>query len=303
MTADRKDQFFAESLLAFNTVVWGGTYVAIKLGLAGFDSFMLVGLRYAIAAALCAGWVLATRSPLAPHLRAGLILGFFLFLGIGFQTRGLLYTSAAKSGFITGMFVVFTPFLHWLINARRPGVENYASIALILVGLFMLTRPGDTKSAYDGFNLGDFLTVLSSLGFSFYIVYVDRYARRAPAPSLVFLQMVATALFGFATALALGETAVAPGPAALWSLAYLALPGTLLMVFIQTRYQTRSDPVRAAIIFSLEPVFAALAAWFFLDEGLGRRGMIGGAIMLAGVMLSEVYKVIAPRRNAPRRAS
>lgn len=290
LNPQRTSPYFAESLLAFNTVIWGGTYVAIKLGLADVAPYTLVALRYAFAATICAGPVLLYRVWLRPHVRDGFVLGVFLFLGIGLQTQGLLYTTAAKSSFITGMFIVFTPFLHWLLNGRRPRPENYAGILLVLLGLFLLTWPAENR-----FNLGDLLTILSALGFSLYIVHVDRVARAENTLALVFLQMATTALLGTVAAFALGESYVSPGSRATWALLYLALPGTLLMVFIQTRYQPRSNPIRAAIIYSLEPVFAALFAWILLGETLGARGLMGAGLMLGGVLLSETYRALSAR--------
>ncbi len=294
----RKRQLRAEGLLAFNTVVWGGTYIAIKFGLDGFSSFMLVAVRYALATLACAALALVMRPRIAPHLRQGLLLGLFLFIGISLQTRGLLYTSAAKSGFITGMFVVFTPFIDWVWSGRRPGPENYAGIALVLGGLFLLTWPAAGGLA--GFNFGDFLTILSAVGFSFYIVTIDRVARPDNTLALILIQMGTTAVLGAAWAILLDETRMAPRASAVYALAYLVLPGTLLMAFIQTRYQAHSNPVRAAIIFSLEPVFAALFAWWLLGESLPARAAAGASLMFAGVILSETWKVIQRGRNAKR---
>ena len=134
-----ESQPFAESLLALCTVIWGGTYIAIKFGLEGMDPFPLVAVRFLLAALLMLPFLLSPGRAWAASVPMGLWLGFLLFIGIGFQTIGLVYTTAAKSGFITGMFVVITPFLHWLLNRRRPRLVNYIGIGLVLAGLYLLT--------------------------------------------------------------------------------------------------------------------------------------------------------------------
>jgi drug/metabolite transporter (DMT)-like permease len=295
---DSKSPLFAEGLLAFNTIVWGGTYIAIKFGLEGMDPFPLVAVRYLIASAVLLPFLWRPGRAWRASLPMGLLLGFFLFIGIGFQTRGLVYTTAAKSGFITGMFVVFTPFLHWLLNQRRPRVENYVGIALVLAGLFLLTWPA--RGGLSGFNLGDGLTVVSALGYSFYIVYMDRVREDDDTTLLIFYQMFFTAVLAGLAALVFLETGFDPETKGLLSLAYLILPGTLLMVYIQTRFQNRSNPIRAAIIYSLEPVFAAAFAWWLLSEQMTTRGFVGAGLMLIGVIVSETWKLSSggPARKA-----
>lgn len=299
MRGDFKSRLFdrrlqAEGVLLFCTLIWGGTYIAIKVDLEFLSPLTLLAARFGVSTVLLGILAFSSVSRLQPNtVGHGVLLGLFMFAGFAFQTGGLEITSASKSGFITGLFVVVTPLVYWLLRNRRPDTGNYVGILLVLIGLYLLTFRGTS-----GFNRGDTLSLFSALSFGLYIAFLNEFAEQDDLLPLVFLQL-ATAAFLSAIGALLFEHGLRPRPGGFgWlSLLYLILPGTLLMIFLQTRFQKETSPVRAAVIYSLEPVFSALFAYFLLNERIGFSGIAGGSFMVTGVIVSEIWSKTRSRHD------
>jgi drug/metabolite transporter (DMT)-like permease len=278
------DRLSAEIALFGATLLWGGTFVVVKVGVSQVSPLLLVALRFSIASGIF--FLLSPRVLLKIDRRTLLQatrLGFFLFLGFGAQTAGLLYTGASKSAFITGTLVVFTPIFQIAFEKRTPRNGTWIGILIVTLGLWLLTSPGA-----GGINRGDFLTLLCAIFFAFYIVDLGRVTRGADPASIVLVQMLFAALFSW-LALPLVETPVfRPTPALFWILGYTALPATLATTWIQTRFQPKTSPTRAAIIYTLEPVWAAVLGFFFLGERLSAGRLLGAGLILFGVLFSEL---------------
>ncbi|MBI3609452.1 MAG: DMT family transporter [Nitrospirae bacterium] len=284
----------AELYLFGTTFIWGGTFVAVKLGLADLSPMLLVALRFTLAASLLLLFffrrILQIRRIL---LWKGFFLGLLLFLGFALQTVGLNDTTASKSAFITGLMVIFTPFFQFAIEKRAPKFGNILGVAIVTVGLWLLTSPSGA-----GFTFGDFLTLLCAAVFGFYLVMLDLISKDQDALQLTFLQMAAPAALGWA-ATPLVETAFArPTEVAVAVLIYCALLGNVLCGYLQTRYQQDTTPTRAAIIFTIEPLWASILGYFLLQERIGYGGMIGGAVIIAGILVSELSDSSSSRTAA-----
>jgi drug/metabolite transporter (DMT)-like permease len=218
-----------------------------------------------------------------PALQKGVLLGFFLFLGFLTQNIGLTITTASKSAFITGMMVLFVPMLQFVIERRAPKVGNVLGVAMVTVGLYFLTSPEGSS-----FNAGDALTLVCAILFAIYIVYLDVVSKETTTERLVFLQLASMAVFAV-VALALFETPrFTVNAGSVVSMIYLTLLATLLTTLVQTRFQKDTTPTRAVVIFSIEPVIASAVAYLLLGEVLGALGMLGGALIIGGVLLSEL---------------
>ncbi len=245
---------------------------------------LLIAIRFLIACCIALAFFWQRVFPIDRRsaLRGGL-LGTFLFLGFAAQNLGLTITTASKSAFITGMMVVFVPILQIVVERRPPKIGNIVGVALVSVGLWFLTSPSGST-----FNAGDALTLLCALFFALYIVYLDIVSKEVNTERLVVLQMATTAALSW-LAVAFFETPLLVlTPVSLGALAYLTILATVFTLYIQTRYQKDTTPTRAVLIFSVEPVIAAAIAAAVLGEQLGFLGMIGGAIILVGVLLSEL---------------
>lgn len=274
----------AEAALLGTTLIWGSTFAVQKLALAEISPLMLVVFRFGAATLI---WLAVFGRRIFPIPAAaviqGSILGLFLFLGFIVQTIGLNYTTASKSAFITSMMVVFVPLLQLVIERRSPSIGNALGIIVVSIGLWMLTSP-----AGSAFTLGDALTLASAVVFAIYIVYLDVVSHHMPTLQLTFLQTATTAVGSFVGVLVFEEVQITASPRLLTALAYLTICATVLTTFIQTRFQKDTTPTKAAIIFTTEPVIAAALAYFLLGEHLGLIGVFGGALILIGVLVSEV---------------
>ncbi len=289
----------AELFLALATLIWGATFVVVKESLGNASPLTLIALRFGIAALLFLPFCYARLAIMerAAALR-GVILGTLLFVAFAAQTFGLQYTSSSKSGFITGMLVVFTPIFQLVIEHRPPRLGNLIGVILVMGGLYLLTRPQGAD-----FNLGDGLTLLCAVVFALHIVYLDIFSKEHDVFLLTFLQMAVTVLLALLLVAFFQEYRLEFTAQFWFALGYLSILATLAAFYLQTRYQKQTSPTRAAIIFSLEPVFSAMFAYIFRDEMIGFLGVLGGGLIVSGLMISELSDVIfsSPRSSRPER--
>ncbi len=274
----------AESVLLATTIVWGGTFAVVKIGMRDVSPILLIAVRFTIAGLLYAALFWRRIVPLSgAAILKGTILSLFLFVGFVTQNIGLTITTASKSAFITSMMVIFVPVLQFVIERRAPRVGNLVGIIIVCAGLWFLTAPTGSE-----FNAGDALNLVCAIVFAVYIVYLDVVSREMTALQLTFLQMCVIAVLSTATVI-LFETPrfEVTGQSVLATL-YLTFLATALTTYVQSRFQKDTTPTRAVIIFSIEPVFAAGIAYLLLGEQLGGLGILGGALIIGGVLLSEV---------------
>jgi drug/metabolite transporter (DMT)-like permease len=278
----------AEYALLATTLVWGSTFVAMKIGLRDISPVLMTAVRFVVASLF---FLILFRKKIFPlpagALAKGLLLGFFLFIGFISQNIGLNYTTASKSAFITSLMVVIVPMFQFMVQRRPPTFGNVVGIGIVVGGLWLLTSPSGSE-----FNLGDALTLLCAIIFAFYVVYLDIASKAMSALQLTFLQSITCAVLGVATAFSFEDIVLRPTLPMVMSVAYLTVFATILSTFVQTHFQKFTTPTRAAIIFAVEPVWAATTAYLFLGENLGVMGLVGGVLILAGMLTSELSQKI-----------
>jgi len=275
----------AELWLLSCTLIWGGTFVIVKLGLDDISPLLFITVRFAIATLVFLPFVLPVmKSMTTGTLLRGSILGILLSIGFITQTVGMQHTTASKSAFITGLLVVFTPIFQIVIERRLPRLGNLLGIVLVLVGLFLLTSPEGSS-----FTTGDALTLVCAAVFGLYIVYLDVFARSDDFRHLTILQFVVALVSAGVGLWLFEEPRFVLSAFTAWALGYLAILATVVTLVVQTRYQKDTSPTRAAVIFSIEPVFAAILAYLVLGEEIGLMGIAGGAIVIAGLLVSELW--------------
>lgn len=276
----------AEISLLLITVVWGTSFLVVKDTLSLTNPYWLLLLRFVVGTALVLViFRRSLRSVDASMAWKGLVLGFVLYLGFLSQTAGLQYTTPAKSAFITGINVVLVPLFGVFFFRSRVTLEVVLGVSAAFVGLFLLTRPDNL----DRINRGDVLTLLCAVVFTVHILLVERYSRQAPTSLLTVLQLAATAAWSVPLA-AMHQGPVLRGSGWLLSLSigYLALFCTALAFTVQIHAQKYVSAARAALIFSLEPVFAALASTLFYGERLSGLEWLGGLLVVSGVIVGEL---------------
>jgi len=284
----------AEFLLLAATVIWGSTFVVTKGLLDAASPLIYTSIRF-LAAALIMAALFARRvaSTGRAELVPGVVLGLLLYAGFALQTTGLQSTTASKSAFFTGMLVVFTPIFHaaaqrWMSLPRKAlFAGNLLGVVMAAAGLYLLTSPEG-----GGFNTGDGLTLISAALFAVYIVYLDALPKGVDAMALTFVIFASCGIAGGVSAFAWEEIVLVPGAGLYLPLAYLIVFATVIALGVQNRYQADTSPTRAAVIFALEPVIAAVFAYAVRGEHLGAAGVAGAAVIFCGLILSELSENI-----------
>jgi len=270
------------------TAVWGSTFVVVKDAVGRMPVTDFLTWRFGIAAAAMLVLRPRTVAALGPAgRRAGLVLGVALGAGYLLQTLGLQTTSAAVSGFVTGMFVVLTPLGAALLLHTRPGRPALAAVVLATAGLALLSLHG---LAVGG---GELLTLGCAAAFALHIVGLGRWAATFDAFGLAVVQLLTTT--ALCAAVALPGGLVVPPDAGVWAaLVLTALAATALAFLVQTWAQAHLPPTRAAVIMTMEPVFGGVFAVVVGGESLGPRALVGAALVLAAMLLTE----LGPRHGA-----
>ncbi len=277
------------------TAIWGVTFVQVQNALALYPLFAFLTVRFAISTIALApfAWTPLRALPREGFL-AGVGVGALLAAAYGLQTAGLDLTTVASTGFITGLYVVFTPLLALALFGTRVPRALWAGVALAVLGLLLLSGvPG-------GSTVGNALVLASALAAAFQIAAMERFAPRYDPRALTFLQM-ATSLVGFAVlAVVLGQVEVPRGWTVWGALLVTGLFAGALGYLVATWVQARTTAARAALVFTLEAPFAALFGVLLADEVLGWAGWLGCAVMMTGIVLAEPAAADALRRLLPR---
>lgn len=297
--APKKRDLFSEGALIVVTLIWGGTFALIKSAIPSVSPSVFLVFRFTLAALILLPFAAKHFSAhSAAQWRAAFFLGCINYLGYAFQISGLQYTTATKSAFITGMFVIFTPILQTVFEKRMPSAANIIAIVLAFTGVLFLSSSGSSLFEVvfqlgDNFTFGDFLTLLCAVSYAGYIVYLDMIGEKMDWLFLTFVQIAVTASFSIGSAGAFAASGFEPlkfipSREALTALLYTALFATLITTVLQTRYQRAVSPTKASIIFSLEPIFAAIFAFLILSERITAFGIFGSALIFSGLLISEL---------------
>jgi drug/metabolite transporter (DMT)-like permease len=300
-----KKNLAADGALVLTTVVWGTTFFMAKDILAHWSPLAYMTFRFVVGAVLLVAMFWRQFASASREARrAGATLGVLMGVGFALQAAGQVYTTASKSAFVTGLTTPLVPFVAYAILRARPGVENLVGIVLASAGGALILAPQGQGSI----NFGDLLTLVSTVAFALHITLLSVYARRYDARQLTVLQITSTAALVFAAWLVFRACGVVFDRASLpdlvaresaplvwsarivWQLAYLSTVATVGSFLLWTWGQARSSATHAAIIFSLEPVFATAFAVAFIghSEWLGTRGFVGAGLVFAGIIASEL---------------
>ena len=275
----------ADFSLLLVAAVWGFTFVTVKNAIALLPPFSFNFYRFGLAALVMIAIALLKREKMyLQTVKAGLLVGFFLFNGYSFQTVGLAYTTAANAGFLTGLSVVLVPLVTVVLDRRWPPAGVMAGAVCAACGLAVLS-----SADVAGFAAGDLLVLCCALFFALHIVFVGRFSPHHPTVWLVAVQIATVAVLSGLCGLLLEggirKLVVADtGPALLIT----ALFATCLAFFTQNYMQRFTSPGHTAIIFATEPVFTAIFAVLLLKETLSPNTSLGGALIVAGMLLAEI---------------
>jgi drug/metabolite transporter (DMT)-like permease len=286
----------AHLLLVAITLVWGSTFVLIKKALFDASPLLLNAVRLSLAALLLG---LYYRKHLAsmrrPAFIAGCVVGLFLYLGYAFQTAGLRLTTPSKAAFLTGVSTVLVPLLLVLIWKATIHPWRAVGIALALSGLFLMTVPAGPENLADfaKINAGDLLTIGCAIAFAFQIILLGRSTQRFPFEQIAVLQVAVAALLAALTAPVLEHPHLRLSAAVVATILVTGILGTAVAFTVQAWAQQFTPATHAALIFTLEPVFAWMTSFLYLNERLGGRAAAGALLILGGVLVSELLGQVA----------
>lgn len=280
----------ADLVLLIITVIWGASFPIMKIVLAYIPAYAYLTLRFFLAAAVLTLLYPSSLKKLNKRtLLHGCIIGLFMFGGMAFQVVGLYTTTASNSGFITGLNVVMVPIISALLLKKKPDRASVIGVTIAFAGLFFLS--GGLK--FD-FNFGDFLTFLCAICWAFQIIFIDRFTETGDASLLAILQLAFTGLASGVLWLAAdwGKPMVINGTVIL-ILLFTGIMGSALAFGGQTIAQKYTTPTHTSLIFTAEPVFAALFAMVIpnadgLTEIPSVTKAVGCLMILAGMLVSEL---------------
>ena len=290
----------ADLLMLLTALIWGTTFVAQSKGMEYVGPFLYTGLRFALGALVVLPLVLLASAPgkaaqrrfSKPMLLGSLLLGLVLTLGINLQQIGLMFTTVTNSGFITGLYVILVPIFGLFIGMRT-GMGTWLGAVLAVIGMLLLSVKADFSVAP-----GDWLQLIGACCWAVHVLLVSALASRYDPVRVAFMQFVVCALISLALALVFEEiqyeAILLAGPAIL----YGGLLAVGIAFTLQVVAQKHAIASHAAVILSLEAVFAALAGWLLLNESLSLRGFIGCCLMLGGMLIAQLVPIYLQRRQA-----
>ncbi|WP_457755996.1 DMT family transporter [Thermodesulfatator indicus] len=291
----------ADFLLLLAAIIWGGAFVAQRMGMDHIGPLWFNGIRFGLGclSLLPLIWYRRKKGITLPFLyptnrntflKAGFLVGTLLFLASILQQVGIVYTTAGKAGFITGLYVVMVPLLG-LFWKQRPGLGVWIGVILAATGLYFLSITEEFTIAY-----GDFLVFLCAMVFSLHVLAIGWFAPRVDCIELASFQFGLTSILSLWAALFLEDISWQALKGAVIPILYGGFMSAGIAFTLQIVAQRDAPPAHAAIIMSLESVFAALAGWFILGETLNVREIFGCILMFAGMLTAQLWPLLRNHR-------
>lgn len=283
MISNPKNTNIPELTLVLVSALWGSSFILLSIALESISPALLVGLRFGLGAFLVA---MILRSKLFRLKRTDWIAGFwtglFIFLGYFLQTIGLQWISSSISAFLTALYVPFVPLLQLLLFRKIPNKITTVGIAVAFCGMLLIINP--FNMTLDG-NLGEYLTVISALACALEIIVISHFATRCEPMVFCFTQLVVVAILSLTYCFFIETIRFTPTPSLFISL------GILVGMIAFNQYaiswaQRFVSPVRAVLIYTLEPVFAGIIGYFF-GEKISFLAFCGCILVISSVLLSS----------------
>lgn len=288
----------SDMLLFITSFIWGLGFVAQRVGMDYVGPFTFNSIRFALGGLVLVPLILLEKKPQVPcdslrpiirfkiKLLSGVLAGLVLFAAASFQQMGLVYTTAGNAGFITGLYVVIVPILG-LMFRQYTNVGTWIGTFLAAAGLYLLCVTEKLTVS-----LGDFLVLVSAFLWAAHVLIIGWLSPKIESLKLAFIQFAVCSVLSLIAAVGV-EIITLQG---IYHAAIPILYGGLLSVGIaytlQVVAQQNTHPAHAAILLSFEAVFAVTGGWLILDETLTTRGMLGCALMLSGMLLSQLWGML-----------
>ena len=278
-----KKTLYADISLLLVAIIWGSGFVVTKNALDYIRPYYLLFLRFIIATIILSIiFFKKVKAASKKDMKAGAIIGLFLFMAFALQTIGLQYTEAGKQAFITATNVVMVPFIYWIISKKRPDRFDLLAAFLCLLGIGVLSLNENLTMGY-----GDMLTLLCALMFAMHISSTGYFAKESDPYVITIVQFLVASILSLIFALLFEGSNINLESNTIFPIFYLAIFSTMTAFLIQTVAQKYTSSTHAAIILSLEAVFGSTFSIIFLKEPLTIRFFIGCMAILISVITSE----------------
>jgi drug/metabolite transporter (DMT)-like permease len=282
-----KQRLKADITLLFVASIWGSAFVAQRLAAAQVSVFLFNGLRFVLAALVLLPLALRGNRPRRPMRNQDRwlvgLLGLLLASGAGFQQWGLRYTTAGNAGFVTGLYVVIIPFVLAVGWREAPRTVVWLASALAAAGLFLLSTGGSLS-----INPGDALELAGACMWAFHVILIGRLVQRVDILTLSVAQYLVCGVFSLLLAFSVEGAPWIGSPNGWLAVFYTGIFSVGLGYTLQAAGQRFAPPADAAILLSMESVFAALFGWWILGEALSAEQLLGCTLMFAGILLAQL---------------
>jgi drug/metabolite transporter (DMT)-like permease len=289
-----KKPVIADISLLLVTVIWGSTFVLVQNAIDFLEPFSFNSVRFLIAAILLIFCLIIFKRDQLKQLDvklllSGVFIGFWLFLGYATQTIGLLYTTSSKAGFITGLNVVLVPLFSMMLLKQFPSKNAVFGVLTATIGLFLLTMTDVTSM-----NIGDGFVFICAVSFALQIIYTGKYSNKYPTLLLTVIQISTVAVLSIISSFIFEDWRKSLNPDILLTkdvviaLLITSIFATAVAFLIQTNFQKYTSATRVALIFAMEPVFAAITGYYWADERLSYSALVGCFLIFAGMIFAEL---------------
>ena len=276
-----KEHIKADLALVLLTLLWGTSFPATKIAMQDTGVFTFLAVRFLLGGLMLYPFVSKGLWQNMRELRkAGFILGFWMFIGFALQTGGMKFTSASMSGFLTGTLVVMVPFLAVPFLKVKLEMRHVLAALAAFGGIFMLTRPDVTR-----INIGDIMTLGCAFSFAMQMIYVQKYSNKNNSIVIAFYQVMAVGILALPLAIFWEGFQGMQYPHVWGTVLWVAFFCTAIAFWLQCRFQPSTKAQTAAVIYSMEPVFAALFAYIILGEKV--HSLAGAVLIIAGMLIAE----------------
>ena len=286
LQTNTKNHTVAVIALIVTAVIWGGGFVACKMGLEGFAPFVILAYRF-LFAALGLGLIFLRKVIRTPRRTAlcGCLLGFTNMLALAIQLFGLEYTTSAKQAFLCPAYVALVPFAAWVITSQKPRMKSVIAGLLALTGIGFITLRGDLSV-----NIGDIITLGFPVVFSFHIVLISKFVTADTDPlQMSFFQFLTAGGIALIVGLIRGDSFFTTNLEAWAGVAYLGILNTLVAFTVQNIAQRYVSGSLSALILGTESVFGFLFSVLYYREPLSRQIRVGAALCFAAILISSVH--------------
>lgn len=275
----------ADMALFIVTIFWGTGFPATKFALQTISPLYHIGFRFLIAAALLS--LIFYKKMIRVDMKIikpAVYMAVLLYATYVLQTIGLLYTTASKSSFYSGLAVIFVPMISLVVYRAKLNANTIFSVISAFAGLFLLSYAGNDFS----FTIGDFMTIMCSAVYAALLLLTSDYVRQYDATQLSIVQMYIVGILGLLSAVLFENWPTNVTPLSFYSLMFSAVFCTAFAFWMQATAQKFTSAAHVALIFTMEPVFGALTSWLILKEHLGVKGFIGGILILSAMIIAEI---------------